>query len=298
MFASPNSGKLPLRILAVAIFISGCAISMGAQETPKPRPSPPRTVILPPKMVAGDPATLAVLDSSGRLVSGVVVELSSGQKATTDSTGRALFVASSDAGPMTAKILGQQTKALSTVVPRSVSEAPASGDSTETQLNQFHIAYPKFITLHDRFTIDGAGFNGRAASNHVYLSDQPCLILAASPVSLVVLPGLHIPIGPIAMRINSGRTELGPLPVSAVLLEFTGPAESVNAGSETKLVLRARGTTEPLAIEVRNGSPAVMQLAHGNVQRVQTSGGEQNIAELNMKLLAAGDYIVTARLVP
>jgi len=83
-----------------------------------------------------------------------------------------------------------------------------------------------------------------------------------------------------------------------VLLEFTGPAESVNAGSETKLVLRARGTTEPLAIEVRNGSPAVMQLAHGNVQRVQTSGGEQNIAELNMKLLAAGDYIVTARLVP
>jgi hypothetical protein len=59
-----------------------------------------------------------------------------------------------------------------------------------------------------------------------------------------------------------------------------------------------RGADERLVVEVRNGSPKIIQLLGGNVQRVTTSGGERNSAEIEMKFLAPGNYAVTARLIP
>jgi hypothetical protein len=276
--------------------MAGCVAFAGAQESPRPQVPTARTIILPQRVVAGAPATLAVLDVSGRLTPNAEVELSTGQKITTDATGRALFVAPSEAGALTAKIYGQETTALTTVVasPNSTWPSPAEGS-----LNQFHsaLSVPRFLTLHDRFTLDGGGFNGRADANHVWLADQACLILASSPLSLVVLPGLHIPIGAVALRVQADGHDLGSFPVAAVVLEFTGPAEAPNAGAQSKLLLHVRGAAERLEVEIRNGSPEVIQLIHGNVQRLRTSGGEQNIAPVDMKLLAAGNYIVTARLV-
>jgi hypothetical protein len=202
-------------------------------------------------------------------------------------------VAPSGAGALTAKISGQETSALTTVV---VSPNPASPTPVESQ---FHhgLSVPPFVTLHDRFTIDGGGFNGRAEKNHVWLADQPCLILASSPLSLVVLPGQHIPIGKVALRVNADGHDLGSFPVAAVLLEFTGPSQTPNAGTQSKLILHARGTSEPLEVEVHNGSPEIVQLLHGNTQRLRTSGGEENTVAVDLKLLAAGNYVVTARLV-
>jgi len=262
-------------------------------------------------MIAGEAATLAVVNSAGRMASGAVVELSTGQKITTDATGRALFMAPSEPGAMTAKLFGQETMAASTVVaaPSLPAHDPAGGDAT--QLNQQHysgglqvepvpdeISYPKFLTLHDRFAIEATGLNGRADGNRVLLEGQPCLVMASSPVSLVVLPGLHVPIGPIGLKITVGGNDVGPLPVSVVLLEFSGPSETPNAGSQSSLVLHARGTTEPLSVEVRNGSPGVIQFPHGTVQRLMTSGGEENMAPVDLKFLTAGNYTVTARLLP
>jgi hypothetical protein len=122
--------------------------------------------------------------------------------------------------------------------------------------------------------------------------------MASSPVSLVVLPGLHIPVGPIDLRISAGGNNVGPLPVSAVLLEFSGPVETPNAGSQSMLMLHARGTTERLSVEVRNGSPAIIQFPRGLLQRLMTSGGEENTAAVQLKFLAAGNYMVSARLLP
>ena len=289
------------RSALIFLLMAGGATFAKAQETPKPQPAVPRTIILPQRVVAGASATLAVLDATGRLTPDVEVGLSTGQKITTDATGRALFLAPSDTGTLTAKISGQETAALTTVV--ATSSESLAPNPVEGSLNQSHykFSYPHFLTLHDRFTIDGSVFNGRADSNHVFLAGQPCLIVASSPVSLVVLPGLHIPIGPIAIKISvdGHDLDLGSVPpVDAVLVEFSGPTEAANAGSQSNLVLHARGTKERLAVEVRNGSPEIIQLIHGNVQRVQTSGGEQNVALVDMKLLAAGNYLVTARLIP
>jgi hypothetical protein len=83
-----------------------------------------------------------------------------------------------------------------------------------------------------------------------------------------------------------------------VLLELSGPAEAPNAGAQGKLSVLARGTSERVAVEVRNGSPGIIQLLRGNTMRVTTSGGDRNVAEIEAKFTGPGDYTVTARLIP
>lgn len=286
----------PFSRLAFIFFAAGIAVFAGAQEIPKARVPAPRIIILPPKMVTGAPATLAVVDSAGRLLPNVMVGLSTGQKVTTDATGRALFAAPGEAGRLTAKISGQEISTSSTVITSADSAIQSSLEDPSGGVRV--ISYPHVLAIHDRFTIEGAGFRGAADSNHVFLSGQLCLVVASSPASLVVLPGPHIPIGEITLRVSVAGHDTKQIPVSAVLLEFSGPTEAPNAGTQGKIILSVHGVTEHLAVEVWNGSPGIIQFPHGNVQRVTTSGGEENIAPVELKFLAAGNYTVTARLIP
>jgi len=227
---------------------------------------------------------------------GVEVKISGGQKVVTDSTGRAFFIAPNDPGPVTAEISGQGIAASSMAItgkempPQSAPE----GDAPVLRVTY----YPRVLAIRDRFAIAGRGFRGAAEADHVYLGDQPCLVVAASPVSLVVLPGPHIPIGAITLRVSADGRDTGPIPVTGVLLDFSGPADAPTAGGDGKLILHVHGTTEPLAVEVRNFSPEIIRLLHGNPLRLGTSGGEENIAPVELKFLASGNYVVTARLVP
>ncbi len=280
-----------LIVLAVA-----SPIFTAAQEALRVQAAAPRTIVLPQKTVAGAPATLAVLDAAGRMLPNVVVELSSGQKVTTDATGRALFAAPREPGALTAQIPGQDVTASAPVVKPADPEPQTSDESPSAAVRV--LAYPHFISLHDRFTMEGSGFRGEADANRVLLADQACLVLASSPVSVVVLPGLHIPIGTINLRVIAAGHDAGPNPVVMVLLEFNGPSEAPRAGAQGKLSVRVLGTRERLAVEVRNASPGIIQFSRGNVERVITSGGERNAAEIETKFLASGDYTVTARLIP
>jgi hypothetical protein len=250
---------------------------------------------LPPTIVVGAPATLAVLDSQGRLLPDIPVELSDGRKVTTDATGRAMFRGPDMPGTLVAKIPGNEITASAAVVN---SEGSAQHRSSEAaQGGASVLSHPHAVAIHDRFTLEGAGFRGAADSNHVYLNDDPCLIVASSPASLVVLPGSHVPVGDVTLRVAVGGMDAGQFPVSAVLLEFAGPEEAVNAGSTGKLILHAHGTSEPLLVEVRNGSPGVIQLSKGNVQRLKTSGGAENVASVEVKFVTGGNYLVSARLI-
>ncbi len=288
--------EVPIRRLAFTLLVSACATLAAAQQPPKSLASPaPRLIILPPKVLAGAQATLAVLDSQGRLLPEIAVELSGGQKVTTDVTGRAMFKAPDRPGRLVAKASGQGITASTTVVapddsgPHMAPRGPPGGVNL--------VSYPHIVAIRDRFALEGVGFRGAADSNHVYLADDPCLVLASSPVSLVALPGPRVPVGDVNLHLTVGGIDAGQFPVSAVLLEFSGPAEAVNAGSIGKLILRAHGTTEPLILEVRNGSPGVIQLSKGNVQRLKTSGGDQNIAPVEVKFVTGGNYSVSARLI-
>jgi len=282
--------------LAFLLLVSVLASLPAAQQPPKSSVSPaPRLIILPPKVLAGAPATLAVLDSQGRLLPNIAVELTGGQKVTTDATGRAMFKATNQPGVLVAKALVKGISASAIMVAAKDSSPHVSpGKSPEVAKVD---SYPHILAIHDRFTLEGSGFRGAADSNRVYLSEDPCLVLASSPISLVALPGTRVPVGDANLRVTVAGTEAGQFHVSAVMLEFSGPAEAVNAGSTGKLILRAHGTTEPLLLEVRNGSPEVIQLPKGNVQRVKTSGGEQNTAPLEVLFVTGGNYSVSARLI-
>jgi hypothetical protein len=288
--------KLPSRCLVFALLVGVCAVLTAAQQPPKSHASPPpRQIILPPRVVAGAQATLAVLDSQGRLLPNVAVELSGGQKVTTDVTGRAVFKAADQPGTMIAKISGRGISGSTTVLASEDAGLHAASEGLPGGGNI--ISYPHVVALHDRFSLEGSGFRGAADSNHVYLNGDPCLVLASSPVSLVALPGPRVPVGEVNLHVTVAGIDAGQFPVSAVLLEFSGPTDAVNAGSTGKLVVRAHGTTEPLLLEVRNGSPGVIQLLKGNVQRLKTSGGDQNIAPVEVKFVKDGNYFVSARLI-
>jgi len=122
--------------------------------------------------------------------------------------------------------------------------------------------------------------------------------MGMAPSSLVVLPVPHVHLGNVSLKVSAAGTDARQFPVSVVMLEFSGPTGTPEAGSSGSLTLRARGTTEPLAVEIRNGSPTVIQLSGGNVQHLRTSGGEQNVAPIEVKFLTGGTYAVSARLVP
>jgi IPT/TIG domain-containing protein len=282
--------------LVLVLVVGVCASHAAAQQPPKSHSSPAsRLIILPPKVVAGAQATLAVLDSQGRLLPNVTVELSGGQKVTTDISGRAMFKAPGQPGMLAAKAFGQGASASANVVATEDSATHGALRGTPGGVNV--LSYPHVMAIHDRFTLEGSGFRGAADSNHVYLNGDACLVVASSPVSLVVLPGPRAPVGDVTLRVTVAGMDAGKFPVSAVLLEFSGPAEAVNAGSTGKLIVHAHGTTEPLLLEVRNGSPGVIQLSKGNIQRIKTSGGDENIAPVDVKFVTGGNYSVTARLI-
>src|ERR1700684_4717132 len=91
------------------------------------------TIILPPKLVAGRPATLAVLGVDGRLAEGIVVDLGTHSgidvRVKTDKTGRAAFLAPTDAAVLIAKASGAAAATL--IAPPPAPNAPPSAISLE-----------------------------------------------------------------------------------------------------------------------------------------------------------------------
>ena len=70
------------------------------------------TIVLPPKLMAGHPATLAVLGVDGKLASNVTVDLGKGQTVKTDRTGRAFFTVPATGDYLLAKASGASVAAL------------------------------------------------------------------------------------------------------------------------------------------------------------------------------------------
>jgi hypothetical protein len=242
----------------------------------------PSALVLPRRLVAGQPATLAVIAADGRLLPGVVVECSAGKKVTTDATGRAFFIAPAGPGVLRAEIPGTQIRAAAIIQPP---EAPVLIELTQV---------PKIVSLHNRFFLRGRGFRGEADRNRVQLGGQTALVLAASPVTLVVLPGPATQPGPASVVVNVAGAEAS-APLRLVAVEFD-PAHPLAPKKKGSLVVRVRGTDEPMELEVQNLSPGTVRFAHGDFERVPTRGGADNGAEISVKGIAAGDFSFRVRL--
>jgi len=241
------------------------------------------TIVLPPKLIAGHPATLAVLGADAHLASGVTVDLGNNQHVTTDATGRAFFVAPASAGVVIAKAPGTSSAALV--------------DSSLPAKAQPALTIAPVISMQDRFTICGSGFRGDADANHVKINDGPALVLAASPECLVVFPDPMATPGPAKISVDApGMQWTGT--TTLISLQFDSPQPPLVPGKRSRLIVRAIGSSERLHVLVTNQTPGVLRFLSGDTQELVTSGGAQNLAEVKVDAIRSGDFSFRARLIP
>jgi hypothetical protein len=280
---------------AVCFFAARASSGFSARQNPPPQEQLGGfidAIVLPPLLETDKPATLAVLDQNGRLLPGVGVDLSDGRQVRTDSTGRARFVVTSSQGDFTARInfggdLGARTATANVV-------SSPSPSTTEVIVSQL----PRFAELGARIEVRGAGFRGDADMNRVTIGGQPSLVLAASPASLVVLPGANSVPGETALEITVGARRSKPAVFTFVSLTVEPQAIPIVEGKKNQLVVTVRGTDQKIMLSIENRTPGVIQLPSGNIQRVKSSGGKRNIAVIDMRSLRATDFSVSVKLAP
>ncbi|MGA8037931.1 MAG: hypothetical protein WB985_18380 [Candidatus Acidiferrales bacterium] len=241
------------------------------------------TIVLPPKLVAGQPATLAILGVDGRLADGIAVDLGEDIRLKTDPSGRATFTVPTGVRFVIANAMGASAAALvDDTIPASTSEG---------------MKVPSTIAQRDQFVIWGTQFHGDAHENHITFGGDPAFVLAASPECLVVAAGTRAIPGPTKILIQSPPAEWA-ASSTVVGLNFDPPLPPLEPDKRSQLVLHAQGSDQPLRVLVMNKTPRILHFVHGDEQQVVTSGGAQNLAPIEVQALATGDFSFNARLLP
>jgi hypothetical protein len=225
---------------------------------------------------------LAVLGVDGKLASDVTVELGSGERVTTDASGRASFAAPSG-NVLIAKASGSSAAAL-------VDISPPENSKDE-------IWAPTIASTREPFIICGSRFRSEADTNHVRFNGKPSLVIAASPECLSVMANSKAVPGPaqISVQTPSGQWTAQTTLV-ALAPEFPKPA--LLPGQKGRLMVRARGSEQPLRIFVANQTPGVLRFLRGDLQELLTSGGADNCAPVEVAAIRSGDFSFDARIEP
>jgi hypothetical protein len=241
---------------------------------------------MPPKMIAGHPATLAILGADGRLAPNVSVMIGDGQSLKTDATGRASFTAPATPGVLFAEASGALAVTL-------IDESPAPGAQTA----KGELAVAAVISLKDRFTICGGGFRGDADANRVTMNGDRALVVASSPECLVVLPSPRATPGAAKLTVNSSGGDWNAT-TTLVSLQFEAPQTAPVPGQRSELTVHVEGSDAPLNVTIQNETPGVLEFLKGDTQEVRTTGGSRNVAQVQIGAIRSGDYSFSARLIP
>lgn len=276
--------SLVLVCLSLSVYLLGLP-NCPAQQAPAP--SGARTLLMPRRLITGERATLAVLDTNGRLTPGVNVKFSDGEQVTTDDTGRALFVAPLNPGTFSAGIAGRNGRVSSSV--NNPEGVPAT--------SQVVTAAPRIASLSDRFELSGHGFCGDADANHVTISGMPGLVLASSPASLAVLPPSEIDPGPAEVKVSCGQKLADPFTIVFVVLELEAKTGILSPGEHRSLAVRVRGTSAKVTLEARNLAPDVAELEGGATVHADSTGGGSNLAKFQLAGKKRGNFTISIRLI-
>jgi hypothetical protein len=255
-------------------------------------PAPPaasgaRILLLPRQLVAGERATLAVLDVNGRLTPGVTVIFSNGDRLKTDTTGRALFAAPLTPGVIFGAIEGRAGRVTTTVLP------VAQADTAALEVT----SVPRVASISDRFDLAGHGFCGDADSNQVTIGGQRALVLASSAMSLVVLPPVEADPGPADVAISCGKHSAAPFAMTFVELALEADSSPLAHGEHRPLRVAVKGSTAKLQLEARNLAPDIADLTGGNPAKQLTSGGADNATKFEVVGKKKGSFLISIRLV-
>jgi hypothetical protein len=82
----------------------------------------------------------------------------------------------------------------------------------------------------------------------------------------------------------------------ALAPEFPKPA--LLPGQKGRLMVRVKGSEQPLRILVENQTPGVLRFLRGDLQELSTSGGAENCAAIEVAAIRSGDFSFDARLEP
>jgi hypothetical protein len=286
-----------------------CGPAFAQQDAQQVFAGAPSVIVLPSKIVAGESATLAVLDAEGRLVPHAAVAIAGrSDKIATDDTGRAMFSAPTQAGTgvLTASLPGGGDFTATLVLPPTAAPQATSEGTRKEAAHAASMIFPRRIALGDHFRLAGTGFSGDANLDHIFLGNQEALVLAASSIDLEVLPDARTPLGHTQLIVQIMGLRLATEPITVVSIEITGPftgagkpeGAALAAREKGKVVVEVNGTSGRVNVEVRNLSPDVVRLSRANDVTIATSGGIPNVAEVPITAVKTGDYSLTARLVP
>jgi len=139
----------------------------------------------------------------------------------------------------------------------------------------------------------------------VRINGKAAVVLAASPVCVVVLAELNSGTGPASILVQAPGVQWTAA-TTLVSLEFGPPRPALQPGQKGQIAVRVDGTSQKLRLVVEDRSPGVLRFeggdaradARGDARRVATSGGPANIAEIKVQAITSGDYSLRARLVP
>src|SRR5260370_14492277 len=244
------------------------------------------TLLLPRRIVSGERGTLAVLDANGRLTPGVAVNFSNGDRLTTDTTGRALFVAPLNPGVVFASIEGRPGR-----VP-TMFLSPAEGATSSIEVS----SAPRAASLSDRIELTGRGFCGDADANQVRIGGTAALVLASSPRFLVVLPPTDLEPGPAAVEVAAAKRSAPIFNTALVPFRLDADSSPLAPGEHRVLTVRVRGATEKVGLEARNLAPDIAELGGGNPLRLSTSGGAENSVRFEITGRKRGSFLISIRL--
>lgn len=277
----------------VAAIAATCAV-MSAAWRPGMRPhggrmqavpfsAPAMTIVLPPRLMAAHPATLALFGPDGKLVPDVSVDLSDGESVKTDATGRAHFTVPAKGTFLLARSEGTTVAALID---------PAAGASEPKA-----VALPPIVSLRENIWMCAPGLQGDATADTVKIDGRTALVLAASPQCVVALPPPRTMPGPASISLQAPGVQWN-ASIKLVALDFQPPRPALQPGHKGKLAVRVRGSGEKLNLVVENTAPDVLQFRRGGVQQVRTSGGANNVAEIEVVAQRSGDFSFRARIIP
>ena len=270
---------------AIAVFIASASLLLSYGTAMRAQSTAATTwtvsIVLPPKLVAGQPATLAVLGVDGRLADGITVDVGKGQRVKTDKSGRAFFMAPADISVLIASASGGSATALI--------DAPAQGTGEHAA------GVAPVVSQLDRFSICGGGFRGDVDANRVSINGDRAFVLAASPECIVVLASPRALPGPAKILIETPGAQWTETTTLASL-HFDPPLPPLVPEKRSKLALHVQGSDQALRVWVENQTPGVLRFLRGDRQEVLTSGGPQNSAEIDVQAVATGDFLFHGRI--
>jgi hypothetical protein len=273
-----------LILSGLCLFFFACTAQ--AQQAPPP-PAGARILLLPRRIVSGERATLAVLDVNGRLTPGVTVNFSNGDRLTTDQSGRGLFVAPLNPGVIFGSVAGRPGRVATAII-----------SPTDPAVSQAGRLVPRIASLSDRFDILGSGFCGDADANAVTIGGEAAIVLASSPMALVVLPPTGLDPGPATVQITCGKNTIPTFSMIFLGLELHADSSPLAPGEHRRLTVSVSGTTAKISLEAKNLAPDIAELVGGDSVRNLSSGGAENTARFEVVGRRRGSFLISIRLVP